>query len=145
MRLIKHAHITFKENMESVKEDYLDWKIFNFVNSPRWIIEHIITMQDWFAKFIIDGEIGEYDESISEPITPIETLIEDFTVQIKKWEEKFNGLNEEDLTEIREYKGFSLTLEEWIYEYIYHLMHHGGQISFIVQTWKRKEREGIEN
>ena len=138
--MIKKTHDTFREFLVHLPEDILDWKIHEFVNTIRWLIQHVIHDQMWIANVILNSkEEGFHFEKKEEDLT-LEDLIEGYDDTISEIEEKLEGVKEKNLSENRFYKEYSMTVEDWLYEYIHHLNLHSGEIGLILTTWKRKSR-----
>ncbi len=138
--IIKKAHDAFREFLTHLPEDILDWTIHESLNSVRWIVEHVIHDQMWIANVIMDNSEEGYHFEKSIKQYTLDELIEKYDDVFIEIEEKFTDLKREHLLEARMYKDFSMTVEDWLYEYIHHLNQHSGELGLILSAWKRKKR-----
>ena len=137
--LIKKTHDTFREFLVHLPENILDWKIHEFTNSVRWLIQHVVHDQMWIANVILDNNEEGYHFD-KEGTLSLENLIEGYDDAISEIETKLESVKERNLPENRSYKEYSMTVEDWLYEYIHHLNLHCGEIGLTLTTWKRKSR-----
>ena len=138
--IINKTHDAFREFLVHLPEEILDWKLSENLNSVRWIIEHIINDQMWIANVIMENNGEEYHFEEGYGQYSLEQIIEKYDEMFIGIEEKFTDLTVENLTEARMYKEYSLSVEEWLFEYIHHLNKHSGEINLILTAWKRKKR-----
>ena len=137
--IIKKTHDIFREFLVHLPEDILDWKIHEFANTVRWLIQHVVHDQMWIANVILDNKEEGYHFDNEETLS-LENLIDGYDEAISEIEEKLEDIVEENLPENRSYKEYSMTVEDWLYEYIHHLNLHCGEIGLTLTTWKRKSR-----
>jgi len=138
--IIKKAHDAFREFLTHLPEDILDWSIHESLNSVRWIVEHVVHDQMWIANVIMDNSEEGYHFEKSVDQYTLDELIEKYDDMFIEIEEKLTYLKKEHLKEARMYKDYSLSVEDWLYEYIHHLNQHSGEIGLILTAWKRKKR-----
>ena len=140
MRLVKKSHDAFRDFITHLSEEILKWKIHEFTNSVSWIIQHIIQDQKWIADVILNKQVKrESSPKFNENLTT-EQLVVKFDKLVSYVENHFKKLNTEILKELRNYKDYSMSVEDWLFEYIFHLNQHSGEISLMSKAWKRKER-----
>ena len=137
--MIKKTHDTFREFLIHLPEDILNWKIHEFSNTVRWLIQHVIQDQMWIANIILDKNEESFCFDKKGTLS-LEEIIEGYDDAISDIETKLKGVKEEDLLENRSYKEYSMSVEDWLYEYIHHLNLHSGEIGLTLTTWKRKSR-----
>ncbi|MHA2357630.1 MAG: DinB family protein [Candidatus Heimdallarchaeaceae archaeon] len=138
--LVKKSHDAFRDFLLHLPEEILDWKINDFANSTRWLIEHVIHDQTWIANVILNSEEeGYHFEGETEDLT-LESMIEEYEQALNKIETDFDNLSDEDLKEGRSYKEYTMLVEEWFFEYIHHLNQHAGELGLYLTVWKRKQR-----
>jgi hypothetical protein len=70
----------------------------------------------------------------------LDEFIDEYDEMVSKVETDLENLNDDILTELRTFKGYSISVEDWLFEYIHHLHQHGGEIGYILTVWKRKNR-----
>lgn len=140
MKLVKKSHDAFRDFITHLSEEILEWKIHEFTNSVSWIIQHIIQDQKWITDVILNKQT-KHKESIkfNEKLTR-DQLVGKFDKLVSYTENNFSKLNDEVLREFRNYKEYSMSVEDWLFEYIFHLNQHSGEISLMSKAWKRKER-----
>ena len=138
--MIKKTHETFREFLVHLPEDILEWKIHEFANTVRWLIHHVIHDQMWIANVILNSNEEGYHFDKKEEELTLEDLIEGFDETISEIEVKLERVKEEDLLRNRSYKEYSMTVEDWLFEYIHHLNLHSGEIGLALTIWKRKSR-----
>ena len=141
--MIKKTHDTFREFLVHLPEDILDWKIHEFANTVRWLVQHVVHDQMWIANVILDNNEEGYHFD-KEETSSLEELIEGYDEAISEIETKLDNVKEINLSKSRSYKEFSMTVEDWLYEYIHHLNMHSGEIGLTLTTWKRKSRSQEE-
>ena len=140
MKLVKKSHEAFHDFISHLPEDILPWKIHEFTNSVSWIIQHIIQDQKWIVDVILNKQLKhDSSPSFNEKIS-IDQLITKFEKLVLYVESNFSKLNDEILGELRNYKEYSMSVEDWLFEYIFHLNQHSGEIGLISKAWKRKVR-----
>ena len=138
--IIKKSHDAFREFLTHLPEDILTWKIHESLYKVDWIIQHVIHDQVWIINVILDNkEEGHHFEEKEEGLS-LEDMIEAYDDMVMNVESKLDNLQDKQLSEPRSYKNYSLTVEDWLFEYIHHLNHHGGEIGLILAGWKRKQR-----
>ncbi|MHA1829571.1 MAG: DinB family protein [Candidatus Heimdallarchaeaceae archaeon] len=138
--LIKKSHETFREFLSHLNEEMLHWKINEQCNSIQWIINHTLKDQKW----ILDLIFGESYKPISfKEISEHNTINEILGIYdsfVEKIPSRFERLSDEDLDKNILFKGYTLRLEDWLYEYIHHLSYHSGEMGLYSVLWKRKQR-----
>ncbi len=140
IKLVKKSHDAFRDFITHLSEEILEWKIHEFTNSVSWIIQHSIQDQKWIADVILNKQVKresspKFDEKLSN-----EQLVVKFDKLVSYVESNFSKLSDEILGELRNYKEYSMSVEDWLFEYIFHLNQHSGEISLMSKAWKRKER-----
>ncbi|MHA1866347.1 MAG: DinB family protein [Candidatus Heimdallarchaeaceae archaeon] len=140
IKIIEKSYSSFREHVENFPEEALDWKINNFSGSPRWIISHVIKDQYPFTDFIVKGKTSSSQLKIEEIKGDISNILKKYDKMVKDTVESMQSLKEEDLTLIREMKNYKLSVEELLFEFIYHINHHCGQLAMILGTWKRSKK-----
>jgi len=140
MKLIKKSHDAFCDFLTHLSENILDWKIHELTNSVSWIIQHIIQDQKWIADVILNKQV-KHDKTLTfDDKVTLEQLITKFEKLVSYVEDKFSKLNDDILSEERNFKQYSMNVEDWLFEYLFHLNQHSGEINLISKAWKRKER-----
>jgi hypothetical protein len=140
MKLVKKSHEAFRDFITHLSEDILEWQIHEFTNSVSWIIQHIIQDQKWIADVILNKHAKHVSSpKFNEKLTK-DQLVEKFDKLASYVENNFSKLNNEILSELKNYKEYSMSVEDWLFEYIFHLNQHSGEISLMSKAWKRKER-----
>ena len=140
LEMIKKTHQSFREFLEHLPDEILDWKVHEFVPAVRDILIHIIEDQMWIVNYMINKQETKYKS----PKQISKFLRDDFLIYYDKFVVdimvKFNKILKMDLTLERDYKDFSMKIEDWIYEYIFHLHKHCGEINVAHIAWKREQR-----
>ncbi len=139
--MIEKAHDTFLNYLTHIPDEVLEWKINELVPDALWIVNHVIRDQLWFAQFISGEKISDLDRNLTIKFTTQEELIAEFKQTTDKSIQLLKKLNDNDLERRLSYKGFEQSIFSWLYEYIHHLSHHGGQLAYILDGWKRKQRQ----
>jgi len=140
LEMIKRSHESFRDYLTHIPEDVLQWKAHELMYSTSWLIEHVIHDQVWIANIIVKDVEQEYHcEKKSEKMV-LDDIVQEYDNMVSKVETDLQVLTDEMLSELRTSKGYSLTVEDWIFEYIHHLHQHGGEIGYILTVWKRKRR-----
>ncbi len=140
MKLVKKSHEAFRDFITHLSEEILEWKIHEFTNSVSWIIQHIIQNQKWIADVILNKQAKRESSPVFDEKLTIDQLVTKYEKLVSYVEGNFSKLNDEILREFRNYKEYSMSVEDWLFEYIFHLNQHSGEISLIAKAWKRKER-----
>ncbi|MHA1199925.1 MAG: DinB family protein [Candidatus Heimdallarchaeaceae archaeon] len=144
LEIIKRSHEAFREYLTHLPEDILAWKVHDSMYTSGWIIEHLIHDQIWIVNVVLDNhEEGYHFEDKPEGLT-LDDLIEGYDEMVSKVEQELANINDNQLNEMRTYKEYSITVEDWLFEYIHHLNQHGGELGFILTAWKRKNRSLVE-
>ncbi|MBY9000476.1 MAG: DinB family protein [Candidatus Heimdallarchaeota archaeon] len=140
LEMISKSHEAFREFLSHLSEDILDWRVHEYTSTVRELIEHVIQDQMWIVNYIVDNKEKRYKlpKEISNML--IEDIVEVYDESITAIEKKLVKINNLNLNVERSYKGQSLTVEDWLFEYIHHLNKHCGEINIAHTTWKRNER-----
>ena len=140
VKIIEQSYVSFRDYLEHLPEDALDWKLNEFSGSPRWIISHVIKDQYLFTDFIVKGKTFSSQLEIEEIKGDIDTILKKFNKMVKETVGSIQTLRNEDLERIREMKNYKMTVEELLFEFIYHINHHSGQLAMILSSWKRSRK-----
>ena len=140
LEIIRKSHDTFREFLTHLPEGILEWKLHDFANTVNWMVQHIIHDQTWIANVIMDnnGEGKHFEKKASE--ISLDDMIEAYDELVSKSESLFEKLEDGVLTEIRNYKEYEMSVEEWLFEYIHHLNQHAGELALYLTIWKREQR-----
>ncbi|MCG3215489.1 MAG: DinB family protein [Candidatus Heimdallarchaeota archaeon] len=138
--IIKKTHDAFREFLLHLPEEILDWKIYEHTQTIRWLIQHVVHDQMWIANVIMDNEEEGYHFTKNSEELALEDFIDGYDDTVSTIETRLERLSEEDLDKKRSYKEYSMTVEDWLFEYIHHLNLHSGEIGFTLTAWKRKNR-----
>ncbi|MHA1303292.1 MAG: DinB family protein [Candidatus Heimdallarchaeaceae archaeon] len=138
--MIEKSNEAFRDFLEHLPVDALEWKVSKYVGTANWIIHHVIRDQEWFARFIVGEEQEELEPTLEVSQVDLEVLLNRFDKMVETTTKLLKQLKEEDLEEVRSFKNYSLPVKELLFEYIHHLNHHGGQLALIINSWKRKQR-----
>ena len=143
--LIKKSHEAFHEYLVHLPEDILDWKVTDLMYSSEWIIKHIIHDQIWIVNVILNNDKEGYHFEDKSDGLILEELIEEYDKMVIMAEDNLSKLDDSQLEEMRNYKDYTISVEDWLYEYIFHLNQHSGELGFILTAWKRKNRSLSED
>ncbi len=145
LEIIKKSHEAFREYLIHLPEDVLNWKAHESMYSTGWIIEHLIHDQIWIVNVILNNHNEVYHfEDKSEDLT-LDDLIEGYDKMVSSVEKNLSSIVDSQLNEMRTYKEYSISVADWLFEYIHHLNQHGGELGFILTAWKRKKRSLSED
>lgn len=144
IEIIERSHEAFRDFLTHLPEEILNWKITDTMYSVNWIIQHIINDQVWILNVILkSNEKGYHFEKQLDELT-LEDLIEGYDEMVLQAERQLSKIIDDQLNEARIYKDYSLSVEDWLFEYIHHLNHHAGEVSFISTAWKRMKRSLVD-
>lgn len=140
LEMINKSHEAFREFLSHLPEDILDWRVHEFTPTVREQITHIIQDQMWIVNYILEKK--EEKHTIPENISKllIEEIISVYDDFVSNATEKLSKVKDSNLAEERDYKEYSLNVENWLFEYVHHLNKHCGEINIAHIAWKRKER-----
>jgi hypothetical protein len=145
LEVIKRSHEAFREYLVHLPEGILQWKVVESMYTSGWIIEHLLHDQIWIVNVILNrDEQGYHFEKKSDDLT-LDDLIEGYDEMVSKVEENLASVSDDQLQEKRTYKEYSITVEDWLFEYIHHLNQHGGELGFILTAWKRNKRSLVKD
>ncbi len=144
LEMIERSHEAFREFLTHLPEDILTWKVHDSLYSAGWIIEHLIHDQMWIVNVILNNKEEGYHLKAKPEGLNLDDLIEGYDDLVSEAEEKLSKITDVQLNEARSYKEYSISVEDWLFEYIQHLNHHGGELSLILTAWKRKNRSLTE-
>ena len=140
LEMIKRSHESFRDFLVHLPEDILDWKAHELMYTPAWIIEHLIHDQIWISHIVQKSDEEGYPFDKESQDLSLDDLIEEFDNMVSEIEMEFANIEDNQLTELRDYKGYEISVEDWIFEYINHILNHGGELGYILTAWKRKNR-----
>ncbi len=140
LEMINKSHETFREFLSHLPDDILDWRVHEFTPTVRELIVHVIQDQMWIINYILEKKEEKYTipENVSNIL--IDEIISVYDNFVSIAMEKLSKVKDLDLADEREYKEYSLNVEDWLFEYIHHLNKHCGEINVAHIAWKRKER-----
>ncbi len=140
LEMIDKSHKTFREFLSHLPEDILDWRVHEFTPSVRELITHIIQDQMWIVNYLLEKK--EEKHTIPENMSKLrlEEIISVYDDFVPVAMEKLRKVKDSNLADERDYKEYTLNVEDWLFEYIHHLNKHCGEINVAHIAWKRKER-----
>ena len=140
LELIDKSHETLREFLSHLPEDILDWKVHEFLSRVRESILHINQNQMWIINYILEKREEKYSIPEKNSELLLEELLQLYDDFVSKATKQLSKVRDLSLDEERNYKEYSLNVEDWLFEYIHHLSKHGGEINVAHLGWKRKER-----
>ena len=140
LEIIEKTNETFREFLEHISEESLDWSIQEFLSPVRSVIEHILQDQMWIVNYILEKKELKYKTPKNFSSLSLKDIVNVYDEMISEINKKLKSLENLSLDDERDYKGVQMSIEDWIFEYIHHMNKHCGELNVYHLGWKRKER-----